>query len=481
MAATESGQPHDAKRSNRGISRWLVLVAAVVMLAGLLFGYDQGVISGALRGIESTFRVSTLVIEIVTSWVTLGALVGALGGGTMTDRFGRRRTVLAAAVLFVLGAAIESAAPSTWVLVVGRLVAGVGVGVASVAAPLYAAEMAPARLRGRFVSLYQLMITFGIFVAYLVDQLLSVASGSWWRLMLGLSVVPGLLLLVAMLPLPDSPVWYLKTGQRGKAQSALRRVQPDADHQRDIASIEASLQGPQPSWGEVFARRWRAPLVLGLGLAVLQQFTGINGVIYYADTIFEAAGFDTPRSQTAATTWSIGAVNVLFTFVAVGYVDRFGRRPLLLAGLVGMGVSLLVISVCFLRLEHVAVHGASPGNAPSAAGVVTLVAMMVFIASFAFSLGPVVWTVINEIYPSTIRGLGVSAATAANWAAAWLVTQFFLSLTDWIGESGTFAVFAGMCVVSFGFVWKLLPETKGRTLGEIQQMWVDRAGSGRPS
>ena len=452
-------------------TRWLVLVAAVIMLAGLLFGYDQGVISGALNGIEKDWNVSTLAIEIITSWVTLGALVGALVAGGLADRFGRRHAVLWAAFLFCIGAGIEAAAPGVTVLVIGRLVVGFGVGVASVAAPLYAAEMAPAHLRGRFVSSYQLAITIGIFLAYLVDQLL--ANGDLWRLMLGMSVVPGILLLIAMWPCTDSPVWYMKRGRRDDAAAAIRRVRPDDDVDAELATIEASLQEQQASWGVVFSRAWRAPLVIGVGLAVLQQLTGINAVIYYADKIFAAAGFSSAGAQTAATTWAIGAVNVLATFIAVAWVDKLGRRPLLFAGLIGMFVSLVTIAICFGDLNHVTAHTTQVTNAPSDTGVIMLLATMVFIASFAFSLGPVVWTVINEIYPSHVRGRGVAVATAANWGAAWLVTQFFLTLTNRLGESGTFALFAVMCVVSYVFIWKLVPETKGKTLDEIQQMFED--------
>ncbi|MEU8076515.1 sugar porter family MFS transporter [Catellatospora citrea] len=461
------------------ITKWLVFVGAVVMLAGLLFGYDQGVIGGALNGIEDTFHPSTFVIEIITSWVTLGALFGALVAGVMAEKLGRRVTVIWAAILFTIGALVESLAPGTGVMIVGRLVVGFGVGVASLAAPLYAAEMAPTRLRGRFVSMYQLAITFGILIADIVDELLS--SGSQWRLMLGLSVVPGILLILAMFPLPDSMVWYMRTGQRDKAVDAIRKVRPDEDVEANLRDIKASLGTEQASWGEVFSEKWRAPLVLGVGLAIFQQFTGINAVIYYSDKIFAAAGFSTPQQQTAATTWSIGVVNVLATLIAVAYVDRLGRRPLMFAGLIGMGLSLLVMSLCFRYLDRIATAATgATANTPSDAGVVMLVAMVVFIASFAFSLGPVVWTVINEIYPGFVRGRGVAVATAANWGAAWLVTRFFLTLVDWIGESGVFFLFAVMCAVTYGFVWKLQPETKGRTLEQIQQMWTAKAAAKHP-
>jgi sugar porter (SP) family MFS transporter len=461
------------------LTKWLIGAASVVMLAGLLFGYDQGVIGGALGGIEQSFNIGTFAIEVITSWVTLGALVGALVAGGLADKIGRRQTIILAGVLFTAGAAIEAFAPGTFILVIGRLTVGFGVGVASVAAPLYAAEMAPTRLRGRFVSMYQLAITIGIFIAYLIDSWL--ASEDRWRVMLGLSAVPALLLVLAMLPLPDSPNWYLKVGRAEDARKTLREAQPDGDVDTEVAEIQATLGERHVPWSAVFAKRWRAPLVLGVGLAVFQQLTGINAVIYYSDRIFAAAGFNTPQAQTAATTWAIGAVNVLATFIAVAFVDRLGRRPLLFTGLIGMGLALVTIGFCFAKLGDITIDNSTTGNVPSDAGVVMLIAMVVFIASFAFSLGPVVWTVINEIYPSGVRGRGVAVATAANWGSAWLVTQFFLTLTDTIGEAATFYLFALMCAVAFVFIWFLLPETRGRSLAQIQQMWEDRSHRSSPT
>jgi sugar porter (SP) family MFS transporter len=450
---------------------YLLAVGLVIMLAGLLFGYDQGVISGALGGIQKQFSVGTLLLEVITSWVTLGAMAGALVAGGLADRLGRRLTIIVAAVLFVAGAMIESLAPGSYVLVAGRLLVGFGVGVASVAAPLYAAELAPTRLRGRMISLYQLAITMGIFVAYFADYLL--INGDKWRVMLGVSAVPGVLLALAILPLPDSPRWYVKAGRHDDARAALRKVEPGVDIDGELKDIEALNEVETAgSWREVFASQWRRPLSIGILLAVLQQFTGINAVIYYADKIFGAAGFSSPASQSLATLWAIGAVNVVATFVAVAWVDRFGRRPLLLVGSVGMGVSLVVVGAMFELLGRSS--GSGHGDT-STTGLVTLIALIVFIASFAFSLGPVVWTIINEIYPSHIRGRAVAVATAANWFAAWLVSQFFLSLVDLITEAGTFWLFAGFCVVTYVFVSRFVPETKGKSLEEVEKLWGDPA------
>jgi MFS transporter, SP family, galactose:H+ symporter len=453
------------------IGRWMMMVAVVIMLAGLLFGYDQGVIAGALHGIQQDFDISTTVTEIITSWVTLGALFGALVAGELADRWGRRITILFAAGLFTVGAMIEAFAPGPDVLIVGRLVVGFGVGVASVAAPLYGAEMAPARLRGRFVSMYQLAITIGIFIAYLVDQALT--NSDSWRLMLGVSAVPGVLLLMAMWPMPESPRWLWKRGRDDDAVAALTKVEPDADIAAWRSEAEAALaeDANQASWGELFSPALRRPLMIGVGLAVFQQITGINAIIYYANEIFGAAGFDTPQEQAAATTWAIGAVNVLATFVAVIYVDRFGRKPLLQIGLVGMTLSLTVVGFCFLSLDSPS-DGTTSTGTTSMAAVFTLVGLVVFIASFAFSLGPVVWTMINEIYPSRIRGRGVALATAANWGSAWLVSQFFLTLTDAIGQAGTFWLFAAFSVIAFVWITLRVPETKGKTLEEIERSWA---------
>jgi MFS transporter, SP family, galactose:H+ symporter len=440
-------------------------VFAVVLLAGALFGYDQGVISGALLGIQKAFAVGAIALEIVTSWVTLGAMFGSIAGGFVADHFGRKRALLVAAGLFIVGALMEAFAPDVPVLVFGRLVAGFGVGVAAVAAPLYAAELAPAAQRGRFVSSYQLAITIGIFIAYLVDQALAGPEG--WRAMLGVSAGPGALLALAVLTALESPRWFAKSGRRDEARSTLVALGAGDHADARLAAIEASLRAEHevPSWRDVFAPRWRTPLKIGLGLAVLQQITGINAIIYYSDKIFEAAGFTTPAAQTAATTWAIGAVNVLATFIAIAFIDKLGRRPLLIAGLIGMALSLTAVGFAFQQSGAV---GAGQG---STYGAVTLVALVVFIISFAFSLGPVTWTVINEIYPGEVRGRAVAVATAVNWGAAFLVSGFFLSVVNAIGQAYTFWMFAAFCAIGLVWVYIGVPETRGRSLEEIEASW----------
>jgi sugar porter (SP) family MFS transporter len=456
--------------TRRRLTPWMIGVGGVTFLAGLLFGYDQGVISGALPLLQKDLDLSTLESEIVTSWVTLGALFGALVAGGTADRIGRRWTAVTAGVLFAVGALIEAVAPGAGMLTFGRVVTGLGVGFASVVAPLYAAEMAPKWLRGRFVSTYQLAITVGILFAYLADDALT--GSDRWRLMFGLAVIPGVALVIGFLVMPESARWLLKMGRRDEARASLVKVDGPDIADAELAQIETDLrvdqQEGQASWSEVMAPSLRRALWVGIGLAVLQQVTGINAIIYYANEIFAEAGFTTAEQQAKATLWAVGVVNVLATLIAVAWVDKFGRRPLLLTGLVGMTVSLAAVGLSFAAMENTAESATST----TVGGIVTVLALVVFIASFAFSMGPIVWTLISEIYPNRVRGRAISVATAANWLAAFLVAQFFLSLVDAIGESTTFFLFAALCVVSFVFVWRLVPETKGRSLEEIQERWV---------
>jgi MFS transporter, SP family, galactose:H+ symporter len=457
--------------TKRRLTPWMIGVGIVTFLAGLLFGYDQGVISGALPLLKEDLDLSTFESEVITSWVTLGALFGALVAGGTADRIGRRWTAVAAGVLFAVGALIEAVSPGAGLLTVGRVITGLGVGFASVVAPLYAAEMSPKRLRGRFVSAYQLAITVGIFLAYLADDALT--SSDRWRLMFGLAVIPGVALVIGFLVMPESARWLLKMGRRDAARESLVKVDGPEVADTELATLETDIAAEaaegEASWGEVFSPTLRRALWVGVGLAILQQVTGINAIIYYANEIFAEAGFTTAEQQAKATLYAVGAVNVLATLIAVAWVDRFGRRPLLLTGLVGMTVSLAAVGASFAALESQPEGGAT---STTVGGIVTVLALVVFIASFAFSMGPIVWTLISEIYPNRVRGRAISVATAVNWLAAFLVAQFFLSIVDAIGESTTFFLFSALCIVSFAFVWRLVPETKGRSLEEIQERWV---------
>ncbi|WP_433393549.1 sugar porter family MFS transporter [Micromonospora sp. KLBMP9576] len=472
MTASDGG----GRGRGRPPRRNLVAVVSVVVFSGAFFGYDQGVISGALRDIRQTFQADTFATEVAASWVTPGALVGALIGGHLADRFGRRGALWVAAATFVLGTLVQAVAPVIGVLFVARLVLGLGIGVASVAGPMYAAEAAPERIRGSLLAIYQFSTTFAIFVGYLADELFD--TGDSWRYLLGAAALLGVALALVTTVIPDSAVWLLRRGDRRRAEASLRATTPARKVSEKLQSIEQSLDTGKAGWGEVLSHRWRRPLVLGVGLALFQQLTGINGIIYYADSIFSAAGFHTPQSQLAATTWAIGAVDSLFTLVAVAFLDRLGRRPLLLVGLLGMAVSLVVVSVSFARIAPAAAGAAQ--HRPTDAGIFLLVGVVMFVAFYAMSIGPVAWTVINEIFPGRIRGRCVAIASATHWGTEYLITQFFLSMLSALGRSGVFALFAGTCVLGFLFVWRYLPETKGRTLEQIQRMWTTGAHARRP-
>jgi sugar porter (SP) family MFS transporter len=467
MANTIDAVPGRDPTKGEHVTPWLWVVVAVVIFAGALFGYDQGVVSGALAGIKDTFSLSTFMVQVVTSWVTLGALAGSLLGGAVGDWLGRDRSLLFAGGLFAVGSAVQYLAPDVTVLVGGRFTVGLAVGVAAVAAPLYAAELAPANLRGRFISSYQLAITMGIFFAYLVNARLS--AGENWRLMLGAAAVPGLALFVMTLVAPESPRWLMMKHRRASAAEVTHKIQPGIDVETRLNEIDTSLRKDQTvaRWNEIFAKEWRRPLLVAIGLAVFQQITGINAIIYYANQIFASAGFATEEARATVTTWAIGGVNVLATLIAIAFIDRMGRRFLLLAGLIGMGTSLAVVGAAF----HFIGADAAPATGPTTAGIVTVVALVVFITSFAFSLGPVTWTVINEVFPARIRGRGVALATAINWGSAYLVSQFFLTLVEAIGSSMTFFLFAFFCVTGWIWVYRAVPETKQQTLEQIQLMW----------
>ncbi|MDB5393733.1 MAG: sugar transporter [Rhodospirillales bacterium] len=474
MAYAADAPPNIRTPSGEAFTRWLAVVLTVVIFAGGLFGYDQGVISGALPGLKADFSLSLLMVQVVTSWVTLGALAGSLAGGVLGDWIGRKRTLLFAGALFALGAAVQWLAPGVAVLVAGRFIVGVAVGVAAVAAPLYAAELAPANFRGRFISSYQLAITAGIFLAYLVNAQLSASAD--WRLMLGAAAIPGLGLFAIALVAPESPRWLMVKNRRGDAATEMNKIQPGVDVDRQLDSIQTALrQGERAApWGEIFYHEWRRPLVVAVGLAVFQQITGINAIIYYANQIFASAGFATEAARATVTTWAIGGVNVLATLIAIAFIDRIGRRILLLAGLIGMGASLAVVGAAFQFIAPEGEIAAAAG--PTTAGIVTVIALVVFITSFAFSLGPVTWTVINEVFPARVRGRGVAFATAVNWGSAYLVSQFFLSLVDAIGSSLTFFLFALFCAVGWAWVYCVVPETKRQSLEQIQHMWAARGG-----
>jgi SP family galactose:H+ symporter-like MFS transporter len=438
-------------------NRFVYAVVAFSALGGLLFGYDTGVISGAILFIRKDFALSDFTVEVVISAVLLGAVIGAAFGGDLADRFGRRKLIILAAVIFALAAITTAVVPSVPWLILGRVLVGIAIGIASIAAPLYISEVAPAQMRGSLVSLNQLAITIGIVVSYLVDYALSGIQG--WRYMLGLAAVPAIILGIGMLPLPDTPRWLVKHDETAKARAVLKRIRGEANVEDELEEIQTSLKKQSSGRAELFNPLVKPALIIGVVLAIFQQVTGINTVIYYAPKIFQFAGFVSASSAIFATV-GVGVVNVIMTIVAILLLDRIGRRPLLLTGLAGMIFSLGLLSLAF--------YLPSLGGL---IGVLSVVGLMIYVGSFAIGLGPVFWLLISEIYPLKVRGLAMSVASEANWGTNLVVALTFLTLIQTVGKSGAFLFYALAGIAAWIFVYLLLPETKGRTLEEIEEHW----------
>ncbi len=449
------------KQHNAGKNKYFVYwAAAISAVGGMLFGYDTGVISGAILFIKQQFALSPGMEEVVVSVVLVGAVLGAAVGGMLADRLGRRRSIIATAAIFTFGAAGTALAPDVAWLIAGRVIVGFAIGAASFNAPLYISEVSPVAVRGRLVSFNQLAVTIGIVLSYLVGYALSGAGD--WRWMLALAAVPSTVLWLGMVRMPPSPRWLMSHAGEEESRKVLRRIRGRDDVDGEVSEIKKSLEKQTGDWTELLKPAIRPALTVGIGLAVFQQVTGINTVIYYAPTIFQFAGFKSASSAILATL-GVGAVNVIMTAVALMLLDKIGRRPLLLTGMAGMTLSLAVLGFAFQSTRLL-----------DKLGWVAVISLMVYVGSFAISLGPVFWLLISEIYPLKIRGLAMSAATVVNWAANLVVALTFLSLIQLVGRGGTFWIYAAVGLVSWIFAYALVPETKGRSLEEIEAHW--RAG-----
>jgi sugar porter (SP) family MFS transporter len=445
-----------AKHATPGqkVRRQVALSAAVTALGGLLFGYDTGVVSGALLFLQKDFGgLSSFQEELVTSLLLVGAVAGALLAGRVADLIGRRLTVLITAAIFVVGVLLAAFTPTYPVLLVARIIIGLAVGSASMVVPLYIGEVVPPRVRGGLVSLNQLAITSGILVSYLIDYGLS-GTGNW-RLMFGLAAIPAVLLFTGMLFQKESPHWLIRQDRIDEARDVLKRVRDSDDIEDEINDV-LQVSRKQAGTRELLSPRVRPLLFVGVMLAVFQQITGINTVIYYAPSLLQGAGFGNSGALLANVV--NGAVNVGMTIVAVWLLDRVGRRPLLLSGTTGMAVGMAITACSFLGGEHL--HGAL--------AVVAVLGLLIYTGSFAIGLGPVFWLLIAEIYPLRIRGAAMSVATMANWGANFVVTISFLTLLNAIDGVGVFFLFGFLTLVALAYFWRKVPETKGRSLQEIE-------------
>ncbi|MDQ6834709.1 MAG: sugar porter family MFS transporter [Actinomycetota bacterium] len=440
-------------------------------LGGLLFGYDTGVISGALLFIPNDFKLSPFLQGAIVAGLLLGAMVGAAFAGRLSDRMGRRRLIIIAAVVFTFGALLAALAPTVGVLIIARVIIGLAVGSAALVVPLYLSEIAPTEIRGAITSLNQMMIVSGILVAFVVNAIL--ASSANWRLMLGLAAVPSVVLLVGMLFMPETPRYLVHAGEEETAREVLEDLPGDEPPHEQIKEIREVEQ--QENEGEVGLRgliraTWVRPaLIVATGLAVFQQLVGINTIIYYAPTTLTNVGF--AKTSAIYANLIIGVVNVGMTLVAIRLIDRVGRKPMLYAGVVGMVASLLVLGVSLSVL-------ATPHHPGDPAAVITLVCLGTFIASFAATWGPVAWVMMPEVLPLSVRGTAMGVAVFGNWAANFVVSQSFPPLISGLGPGPVFLGYAVMGLLAGLFVKVMVTETKGRSLEDIEGDLQRAAGMG---
>jgi SP family galactose:H+ symporter-like MFS transporter len=432
------------------------ITCALAALAGLMFGLDIGVISGATHFIQVEFKVSDHVIEWIVSSMMFGAAVGAALAGWLSVSLGRRRSLILGAVLFVVGSLLCGAAWSPQSLIVARVLLGLAIGISAFTAPLYLAEVAPENTRGAMISLYQLMITIGILVAFLSDTAFSYSGN--WRWMLGIIAIPGTLFLLSLFMLPESPRWLIMSNRKDEALAVLRRLRNSAQVvEREAADIEEQLRTPQHGWRLFLENRnFRRSVGLGVMLQLVQQFTGMNVVMYYAPRIFEGMGYDTVSQMwfTAA----VGLTNVLATFIAIALVDRWGRKPILYVGFSVMAIGLGAVG----SMMHLGI--ASHGEQ-----MFSVAMLLLFIVGFAMSAGPLIWVLCSEIQPLKGRDFGIGCSTVTNWVANMIVGATFLTLLNGIGNAATFGLYAALNVTFLVFTWLLVPETKGVTLEQVER------------
>jgi SP family galactose:H+ symporter-like MFS transporter len=433
-----------------------IFACLMAALAGLMFGLDIGVISGATKFIQQEFQISDQMIEWIVSSMMAGAALGALGAGSLSAKLGRKKSLMLGAVLFVVGSILCGLATSPTMLIFARFLLGLAIGIASFTAPLYLAEVAPENIRGSMISLYQLMITAGILIAFLSNTAFSYYEA--WRWMLGIIAIPGVLFLIGVFALPDSPRWLIMAGRREEAIKVLHKLRGDEKViQQEVAEIEEQLKVPQKGWS-LFKENanFRRSVGLGVLLQVVQQFTGMNVVMYYAPRIFEGMGYDT-----AAQMWftaAVGLTNVLATFIAIFLVDKWGRKPILYTGFVVMAVGLGVVG---------SMLGA--GNLSHGQQTFTVVMLLIFIVGFAMSAGPLIWTLCSEVQPLKGRDFGIGCSTFTNWIANMIVGATFLTMLGTLGQGTTFWIYAGLNVAFIFLVFWLVPETKGVTLERIER------------
>ena len=439
-------------------------------LGGVLFGYDTGVISGALLFIPNDFKLTPFLQGAIVGGLLLGAAIGAAIAGRISDAVGRKRLIIGAGVIFTGGALLAALAPSVGVLIAARFILGLAVGSAALAVPIYLSEIAPTEIRGAIASLNQLMIVMGILAAFIVNAIL--ASSGDWRLMLGLAAVPSIILLIGMFFMPETPRFLVHAGEEEAAHDVLDALPGDERPQERIEEIrDVEHEETDRGLRALFREKWVRPaLLVAIGLSVFQQLVGINTIIYYAPTTLTDVGFG--KESAIYANLIIGTINVLMTFIAIRIVDRVGRKPMLLAGVCGMVASLLVLGIANSVL-------AAPHHPSDPAAIITLVCLATFIASFAATWGPVVWVMLPEVLPLNVRGTAMGVAVCLQWLANFAVAQTFPLFLSSFGTGASFLIYAGLGVLAGVFVVRFVTETKGRSLEEIEADLQARTGRRR--
>ena len=447
-------------------SAWYVLLASLVAAtSGLLFGFDIAVINGAILFLREQFQLSEVQTELAASSLLAGCILGASVGGWFSNRFGRRRILMLSALLFALSSAGAALPRNLSEFMAARFADGVAIGMASLLAPLYIAEIAPARNRGRLVSMNQMAIVTGILLAYFINWSLSYLGPSAWRWMFATAIVPSAVFLTALFFVPESPRWLAEMGRERGALVVLSRVNGHTTAVGLLEEIQAAIREEAGSLAELFQPGLRRATALAVALAILQQITGINTVLFYGSVIFkEQVG---GQSDTAAIGYNVavGLVNFLATIVALAVIDRLGRRPLLM-------ISASVMAACQAALGAAFLLQSPPA-------LLVLAIMLVCVAAFAVGLGPGTWVLLAEIFPNRVRGRAMSIATVALWSACFALTMTFLTLVRWLTASGAFWLYGAMCVAEFLIIWRWLPETRGKTLEQIERFWKQPVPAGR--
>jgi len=440
----------------------------VAAMGGLLFGYDTAVISGAIGFMEKFFSLTPTQTGWAAGCVLVGCVIGASMAGMLCDRLGRKGTLLVAAALFLVSSIGTAIPVNLSFFVVFRIIGGIGVGIASMASPMYIAEITPARMRGRMVSLNQFAIVSGMLVVYFVNYLIAKYGGgeAWnittgWRMMFLSGAVPSGLMFLFTLLVPETPRFLLAKGQKEKALAVLVKVDGPEYAKREFEEISGALSHEEGSFRELMKPGLMLALFIGISLSILQQVTGINVILYYAPEIFKAIS-NTSSDTALLQTIVVGVVNMLFTVVAIWKVDGFGRRPLMIIGYAGMGLFTFIQAYCFYTQQQ---------------GMGVLISMLGYIAFFALSAGPITWVLLAEIYPNKVRGRAMAIATAAQWIANYVVSQTFpmmqgnAYLAEHFHKAFPYWIYGSFCIVAVLFILKFVPETKGKSLEEIERLW----------